>query len=241
LKSLYIPAGDQLNSVGHAPDVHDHQRVPTLKGSHPGFEHATLSGSGWTGSRETGAVPPPIESVAFSDINDFSNSFLDFFLFVMAYIPEDAKWYLAWVVEEMTIEGDPRNVVHINQFLIRADSPDEAYEKALEIGRESEMTYENTDGRRVVCSFRGLQDLQVIHDELEHGAELSYEEKVDMPAEKIKRMVREKAELGVFLPDELPDHPNYMPNTTLEEFERSMAKGEGADKTKSNNSFKRTT
>ncbi len=150
----------------------------------------------------------------------------------MAYLPKDAKWYLAWIVEEMTIEGDPRNVVHINQILIRAGSPDEAYDKALEIGKESEMTYENTEGRQVVSYFRGLQDLQVIWDKLEHGAELSYEEEVGMPAKKIKRIVRAKEELGVFLPSEPPDHPNYIPNTTSEEFERAMAKGEGTDKGK---------
>lgn len=154
---------------------------------------------------------------------------LDFFLFVMAYIPEDAKWYLAWVVEEITVEGDLRNVVHINQFLIRADSPDEAHEKALEIGRESEMSYENTEGRRVVCSFRGLQDLQVIHDELEHGAELSYEEEVGVSAKKIKRKVRAKEELGVFLPTERPDHPNYVANTKWGELKREIAKGKGTD------------
>jgi hypothetical protein len=147
----------------------------------------------------------------------------------MAYIPEDAKWYLAWVIEEIKVDGDPRNIVHINQFLIRADSPDEAYEKALEIGRESEMTYENTEGQRVVCSFRGLQDLQVIHDELEHGAELSYEEKVGVSARKIKRMVRAKEELGIFLPNERPEHPNYVANTTWGELKRTLAKGEGAD------------
>lgn len=147
----------------------------------------------------------------------------------MAYIPEDAKWYLAWIVEEMTIERDPRNVVHINQFLIRADSPEEAYIKANEIGKESEMSYENTEGRRVVCSFRGLQDLQVVHDELAHGAELSYQEKIGLSAKKIKREVKAKEELGVFLPTERPDRPNYIPNTTWKELKRAMAKDKVTD------------
>ena len=40
----------------------------------------------------------------------------------MAYIPEDAKWYLADIVLEITIEDDPRNVVHTNLVLISADS-----------------------------------------------------------------------------------------------------------------------
>jgi hypothetical protein len=52
----------------------------------------------------------------------------------MGYIPEDAKWYLAEIVEEITVEEDSRNVVHRNLHLIRADSPEEAYRKAIELG-----------------------------------------------------------------------------------------------------------
>ena len=37
--------------------------------------------------------------------------------------PKDARWYLADVVVEHTVEGDPRNVVHVNVHLIEADSP----------------------------------------------------------------------------------------------------------------------
>lgn len=40
----------------------------------------------------------------------------------MAYIPENAKWYLAAVVEEITVEGDERKVVHKNYVLIRGNS-----------------------------------------------------------------------------------------------------------------------
>ncbi|MFN2510551.1 MAG: hypothetical protein ABR568_03800 [Pyrinomonadaceae bacterium] len=35
---------------------------------------------------------------------------LDFFLIDMAFIPKDAKWYLAWLVEEIIVEDDPRNM-----------------------------------------------------------------------------------------------------------------------------------
>ena len=49
----------------------------------------------------------------------------------MGYIPKNAKWYLAELVEEITISGDPRNVVHTNLVLVRADSAAEAYEKSL--------------------------------------------------------------------------------------------------------------
>jgi hypothetical protein len=74
----------------------------------------------------------------------------------MGYIPEVAQWYLADIVIEITVEGDPRNVVHTNLTLIRADSPEEAFGKANEWGRAGEQTYLNPAGARVVFRFRGL-------------------------------------------------------------------------------------
>ena len=58
----------------------------------------------------------------------------------MGYIPEDAKWYLADIVLQIAVDDDPRSVVHINLVLIRADSPEEAYEKALALGAEGEAS-----------------------------------------------------------------------------------------------------
>jgi hypothetical protein len=67
----------------------------------------------------------------------------------MGDIPHDAKWYLAEIVEQITVSGGPRNIIHTNLVLIRADSPDEAYDKAVELGSAGEVSYENTDGKIV--------------------------------------------------------------------------------------------
>lgn len=83
----------------------------------------------------------------------------------MAYIPKNARWYLADVVLEHAVEGDPRNVVHVNLHLIEAESPERAYQKAIALGQASEQVYANPDGREVRVTFRGLRDLNVIHDE----------------------------------------------------------------------------
>lgn len=82
----------------------------------------------------------------------------------MGYILPDAKWYLAEIVEEITVEGDSCHVVHTNTILVRADSPDEAYERSIAIGRESEQSYTNPKGKLVTTRFRGLRDLNVIHE-----------------------------------------------------------------------------
>lgn len=136
---------------------------------------------------------------------------------IMTYIPEDAKWYLAWTVMEITVEGDPRNVVHTNLHLIRADSPDEAYEKAIALGKESEISYENPEGKLVTFVFRGLKNLVVVYDELEHGAELTYDEKIEVSEADIQRMLTPKDQLTVFDTTGVSDKPNYEAKEVVEE------------------------
>ena len=50
----------------------------------------------------------------------------------MAYVPKDAEWFLAKLVEEFHVSGHERNVVHINYILVQARTPEEAYRRAIE-------------------------------------------------------------------------------------------------------------
>ena len=118
----------------------------------------------------------------------------------MAYISRDARWYLAEMVIEFTIEDDPSSIVHVSLVLVRADSPDEAYQSALELGKEYEDSYPNSDDKQVVVTFRGLRDLNVIHDEFGHGVELIYEEKLGLSEAEIDSLICPKNKLGVFSP-----------------------------------------
>src|SRR5256885_6358255 len=101
----------------------------------------------------------------------------------MAHIPPGTNWYLAELIMEITVEQEQRNVVHRNLHLLRADTPDAAYQKAHELGRKSETSYTNVDDRIVNHQFRGLSGLSVIHDDLEDGAELRFEEMIAVPEE----------------------------------------------------------
>ena len=134
----------------------------------------------------------------------------------MGYIPKCAKWYLAEIVQEITVEGDPRNVVHTNLVLVRADSPEDAYPKAMELGTAGEQSYENIEGRLVTFRFRGLRDLNVVHGELEHGAELSYGEHIGMDESAVQKWVTPKEELGVFLPINPSTGPDYRSRDVVE-------------------------
>ena len=142
----------------------------------------------------------------------------------MGFIPKGARWYLAGLVLEHTIEGDPRNVAHVNAHLIEADSPEEAYRKANALGRAGEIEYANTDGKSVRVTFRGLRDLDVIHDDLEDGAELFYEERVGVPEDDLAGWVKPKEGLSVFAPRrDKSDGPNYLPREMADMLEAEEA------------------
>jgi hypothetical protein len=127
----------------------------------------------------------------------------------MGHIPEDAKWFLADIVMEIVVQGDSRNVVHVNTTLVRAYSPFEAYERAQELGVQGETSYENSDGKMVTHRFRGLRSLEVIYEPLEHGAELIYTESIAVPEEDIAGLVTSKERLGVFRPITPSQAPDY--------------------------------
>jgi hypothetical protein len=121
-------------------------------------------------------------------------------------------WYLAEIVLEVSIEDDPRNVVHVNTHLIEGDSPETAYVKATTLGMASEQEYLNTADRIVRILFRGLRQLSAVPEGLEDGAELTYEESVDVPAERLRQWSLPKEQLRVFAPPtDRSGAPNYMP------------------------------
>jgi hypothetical protein len=135
----------------------------------------------------------------------------------MGFIPKDARWYLADIILEHIVEGDPRNLVHVNTHLVEAESPEQAHEKALALGRGSEHEYTNTIGRRVRVVFRGLRELNIIHESLEDGAELAYSETVGVPEEQLRGWITPKERLGVFAPIEpTSSGPNYMPESVMQ-------------------------
>jgi hypothetical protein len=118
----------------------------------------------------------------------------------MGFIPKSARWYLADVVLEHRIEGEPRNVVDINTHLVEAGSPEEAYTKALTIGRDAENDYTNTEDARVQVVFRGIKQLSVIHEKLEDGAELMYSRKVGVSEDELNGWNKPMDRLAVFAP-----------------------------------------
>src|SRR5438128_1476643 len=94
-----------------------------------------------------------------------------------------ANWYLADLVLEIRVEGSHRNVVHINTVLVRASSSQQAHREAMKLGGASKSKYVNPQGKKVSVLFRGLHQLDAIHERLEHGAELAFQEKIGVSDE----------------------------------------------------------
>jgi hypothetical protein len=120
----------------------------------------------------------------------------------MAYIPHDAEWFIADLVLEFTIGDEENHVVHINMVLVQANTAEEAYEKALELGKAHEDNYTNADGDPVEVRFIGLRELNVIHDKLEHGAELTYENPQGLTNDGIRALAKPKQRLAIFREDD---------------------------------------
>jgi hypothetical protein len=110
--------------------------------------------------------------------------------------------------------------------LISADAPEEAYVKALQIGKNSETSYENPDGKAVEITFEGLSDLDLIDEELEDGAELTFHYKVDVSEKQLQSILQPKDCLRAFLPSRPAEGPNYASKEILAEVERRIQEGE---------------
>ncbi len=143
----------------------------------------------------------------------------------MAYIPDNAKWFLAELVHEIQVQGSKRNVVHINYTLIEAATPEMAYRRATELGKFENSKYKNEEGKDVISRFIGLRSLDVIHDSLEHGCEIMFVEKLGVTPKGLTKLVRKKNQLEAFLPiRKRPGRPGYASGEIMIEAKERLKK-----------------
>ena len=125
----------------------------------------------------------------------------------MARRPRKMKWFVADLVMEIKVNGDARNVVHVNTVLIHAEDIEHAYRRSVELGRsQAWKPYSNPAGRKVSTRFVGLGFLGDVSGPLEHGVELVYAEHIGVGKAKLARMVRSKEDL--LMPPEKRKHRN---------------------------------
>jgi hypothetical protein len=83
-----------------------------------------------------------------------------------------------------------------NLILIKAKSPQHAYQKAMEHGRASEQAV-RIDGEHGVCRFRGVGGLNLVYDELEDGAELEWRV-LQISSTKLDSLITRKNKMQAF-------------------------------------------
>jgi len=109
------------------------------------------------------------------------------------------RWYLATITMVVTIEGQLEKVIHKNLHLIQAGSDDSAYNKAVELGNDSETSYLNSKDQLVDLSFHGLDELEETTElDIYDGVELRFEEFEDVSSEQLNDYISHKTELSVF-------------------------------------------
>jgi len=124
--------------------------------------------------------------------------------------PPESKWYIGEIIEEITVEGEPRNIVHRNVKLLYANSPEEAYGKAHALSNEAEINHMDPERKLVRTRFWGLAELNVIHDDLKRGAALFYEEHIGVPGETTHNWVLPRKNLNASRPMEANPSPHVL-------------------------------
>lgn len=88
-----------------------------------------------------------------------------------------------------------------NEILIKADSVEMAYKKALIFGKLEESEGYTSNGkteRRGKWIFEGLTSLVAIYNELDDGEEIGWSKYENRAVKKVKSWVKEKKDLEVF-------------------------------------------
>jgi len=116
-------------------------------------------------------------------------------------------WYLASIL--MRLEWDDEDKHNLNRrckawentILIKANSPSEAYSKAMKLGKldeEGEVWEVNNENHKAKWHFEGLTSLLAVYDEPEDGAEIIWNEHENRSVKTIKSWVLPKEQLEVF-------------------------------------------
>jgi hypothetical protein len=88
----------------------------------------------------------------------------------MANSPVEPRWYIAELTEELAVAGSPRpSIIHRKTRIIFADSPEDAYEKALTMSAEHESAYLNRNNGAAQIRYWGLTELNLLEEK--QGAE----------------------------------------------------------------------
>ena len=110
-------------------------------------------------------------------------------------------WFLVEIIEKYEpVDSDKthelrRVTTYGNYHLINAETPSQAYDKAVTIGKRSNYKFTNSDKMKMKSEFLGIGDLLTIHENIEDGAEIMWHDYGFISAKRSERIVRTKKEL----------------------------------------------
>jgi len=116
-------------------------------------------------------------------------------------IVNNGNWYLVEIIERCEpVDADlskplRRCTVWGNYHLIKASSPENAYDKAEELGKEGSYTFKNADNLNMKWEYVGIGDVLPIYEDIEDKAELLWTNYGFISAKRSDRFVRSKEEL----------------------------------------------
>src|SRR5215475_3174036 len=116
-------------------------------------------------------------------------------------IGEPVSWYLSReiIYFEFADQADQKEYqVWENLILIKAQNPEEAYQKALKHGFDNEESV-TIDGRQGWCKFKGLRSLVAVYEDIEDGAEIEWREYI-VEKDMLESLVKAKENLPAFQP-----------------------------------------
>ncbi|MDX5585995.1 MAG: DUF4288 domain-containing protein [Aureibaculum sp.] len=115
---------------------------------------------------------------------------------------ENGNWYIVEIIEKCepvnrNKKQDLRRVTTWgNHHMIKASSPEKAFDKAVKLGKEAEYKFMNTDKTEMEWIFVGIGELLPIYDEnIEDGTELMWRDYGFISDRRTKRLVFNKKEL----------------------------------------------
>ncbi|RYU74794.1 DUF4288 domain-containing protein [Hymenobacter persicinus] len=104
-------------------------------------------------------------------------------------------WYVARIILKCSAPHQVEEHLFDEQIrLIQASNSEEAYQKALILGKQEELEYLNEDGMTVRWSFEGLFDLDIV-ESLTDGAEITSKR---IRADSAQELVVAKHQLTLF-------------------------------------------
>lgn len=111
------------------------------------------------------------------------------------------NWYIVEIIEkcepvDRNEKQDLRRVTTWgNHHLIKADSPENAFDKAVKLGKEKNYKFINSDKIEMESIFVGIGELLPIYEDIEDGAELMWTDYGFISNRRTMKMPYEKKEL----------------------------------------------